>query len=80
MLEAVNANLNVLKLDVGIVTDKGLRILADYLEHNNSLEQLVFQETSHPQKNWTDFGRKRFTSMLRDHTQLKKVKANNRPA
>lgn len=80
ILEAVNANTNVLKLDVGIVTDHGLRILAEYLQHNKSLEQLVFKETDHPQKNWTDLGRKQFTQMLKDHTQLKKVKANNRPA
>lgn len=80
LLEAVNANTNVLKLDIGIITDHGLRILADSLKNNTSLEQLVFEETSHPQKNWTSLGRKMFTQMLQHCTQLKKVKANNRRA
>jgi hypothetical protein len=68
LLEAVNSNKNVMKLDIGITTENGLRILADSLKENTSLEQLVFEETKHPQKNWTNVGRKMFTEMLKTCT------------
>ena len=40
IIEAVNCNKNVKKLDVGILTDDGLKQLASLLEPNNSLEEI----------------------------------------
>ena len=57
ILEAVNKNQNILKLHCGIVNDDGLRILADKLTDNNSLEEIYFQETEDHQKLWTEKGR-----------------------
>lgn len=44
-MEAANACKNIEKLHVGIITDSGLRILAEGLMGNESLEELTFQET-----------------------------------
>ena len=45
ILEAVNANKNIIKLHCGIVTDSGLEIMAAKLKENTSLEEITFQET-----------------------------------
>jgi Ran GTPase-activating protein (RanGAP) involved in mRNA processing and transport len=74
ILEAVNANKNILKLHCGIVTDQGLEILADKLKSNTTLEEIIFQETKDHQKYWTARGRNAFSECLKNHTQLKKVK------
>ena len=37
IIEAVNANKNIVQLNVGIVTDRGLEILSDLLKTNDSL-------------------------------------------
>lgn len=74
VLQAVNANKNILKLHIGIVTDRGLHCLADILKGNDSLEEIIMQETTDPQKLWSDFGKEALTNMLRSKTQLKKVK------
>jgi len=42
VLEAVTCNTNILKLHCGIVTDRGLEILADKLKDNTSLEEIIF--------------------------------------
>jgi hypothetical protein len=78
IIEAVNANKNILKLNCGIVTDNGLMVLADKLKTNTSLEEIVFQETEDAQKLWTAKGREAFTKMMEKFTQLKKVKANTK--
>ena len=46
VLEAANANAKLAKLDIGIITNSGLMCLADKLQHNKHLEELVFEETS----------------------------------
>jgi len=78
IIEAVNANKNILKLNCGIVTDCGLEILAEKLQTNTSLEEIIFQETEDHQKFWTKQGRGAFTKMMENCTQLKKVKANTK--
>ena len=64
IIEAVNANKNILKLNCGIVTDNGLVILAEKLKTNTSLEEIIFQETEDHQKFWTKKGREAFTKMM----------------
>lgn len=77
IIEAANANENIIKLHLGIITNNGLKLLADKLKNNEYLEELQFQETNDPQKLWAEDGRKAFTDMLRCCTHLKKVKAKN---
>ena len=68
VIEAVNANKNIVELNVGIVTDKGLEILADLLKPNDSLQEISLLQTTDPQKLWTSRGRGALTKMLKDHT------------
>ena len=74
ILEAVNANKNILKLHCGVVTDQGLQILAEKLKENTTLEEIFFQETKDHQKFWTSRGRNALSECLKFHTCLKKVK------
>ena len=48
--------------------------MASILAPNQSLEELTIEETSDPQKLWTDAGRAAFTDMLRNGTSIKHVK------
>ena len=73
VIEAVNLNTNIKKLNVGVVTDEGLALLADLLRENTSLEQIKIKETDDHQKYWTDAGRSAFTEMIKTCTVLKKV-------
>ena len=43
IIEAVNANKNIVQLNVGIVTDRGLEIIADLLKANDSLQEITMQ-------------------------------------
>jgi hypothetical protein len=74
VIEAANANKNIVELNVGIITDTGLTILADILKTNDSLSEITMVQTTDPQKLWTNRGRSALTAMLREHTQLRKVK------
>ena len=47
LIEAVNENKHITKLHVGIVSDYGLRTMADLLKANKSLKKLEFQESNH---------------------------------
>lgn len=46
IMEAANANHNIKKLDVGILTDNGLTQLADLVRPNESLDELILTETT----------------------------------
>lgn len=70
IIEAVNKNGNIQKLHCGIIANAGLHILADKLKDNNSLEKIVFQETSDHQLFWTNEGRQAFCNMLKSHTKI----------
>jgi hypothetical protein len=61
---------------VGVVTDSGLRILANKLSTNTGLRELEFRETSDHQKYWTVESRKLFTDMLKTSTNLKEIKVH----
>lgn len=74
VLQGVNGNKNILKLHIGITTDRGLHSVAEILRGNNTLEEIIIQETKDPQKLWSQYGRNAMTNTLRSFTQLKKVK------
>jgi hypothetical protein len=74
IIEAVNQNKHIIKLNVGILTDHGLGLLASLLKDNTSLEEIAVEETKDHQKYWSDIGRQAFCSMLKSFTQIKKVK------
>ena len=74
IIEAVNLNENILKLNVGVVTDAGLLNLAELLKPNNSLEEITITETSDHQKYWSSASKKAFATMMKKHTQLRRVK------
>jgi hypothetical protein len=42
LLEAANANKHVKRLNVGLVSDQGLGIMSELLQHNSSLHRLEF--------------------------------------
>ena len=73
ILEAANQNKNIKKLNIGILTEDGLKCAADILRENTSLEELEFEETNDHQKYWTDEGRCAFTETIKKYTVLKKV-------
>ncbi len=74
-MEAANACKNIEKLHVGIITDSGLRILAEGLLGNESLDELTFSETDNHQRYWTEEARQAFVKLLKCSTKLKSVKA-----
>jgi hypothetical protein len=46
ILEAANANHHIKRLNVGLVSDKGLNIMSELLAHNSSLHRLEFTESN----------------------------------
>jgi hypothetical protein len=68
VIEAVNCNKHILKLNVGVVTDNGLEMLSELLKENTSLEEIFIEETSDHQKYWTERGRQSFCRMLKNFT------------
>ena len=48
IVEAVNSNKNIVQLAIGEVTDDGLVMLSELLKRNNSLEEIVMEQTKDP--------------------------------
>ena len=46
IVEAVNANKNIKRIDIGVLTNGGLTQLAELLRPNDSLEEIEITETS----------------------------------
>ena len=74
VIEAVNQNKNILKLNIGVVTDRGLIAISELLQPNDSLEEITITETSDHQKYWSEEGKEKFTEMMKEHTQVRRVK------
>ena len=72
LLEAVNLNKHVQKLHVGVISDYGLKALAELLRANRSLKKLTFQEDE--TKPWGEEAKHAFCQMLKKHTELEAVK------
>ena len=45
IVEACNANAHIKRLDIGVLTDRGLQTIANLLRSNTSLEEITIQET-----------------------------------
>ena len=53
IIDAANKSEHLERLDVGILTDDGLMLLAERLAENHHLNELIFTETADHQKYWT---------------------------
>lgn len=72
MLEACNSNQNIKKINLGYVTNKGLRYIADTLVHNKSLSKLKFQEDEDSQ--WGEESKAAILKLLKVNSHLTKIK------
>lgn len=75
IIEAANNCPSLRELNFGIVTDSGLKLMAEHLKPNNYLKEIKFYETDDHQKYWTHESMQAFADLLKSHTILKKVKA-----
>lgn len=75
IIEACNDCKTIEKLDVGIITDTGLKLLAKHLKTNEGLEEIYFHETEDHQKYWSKEAMQDFADLLKSCTKLKKVRA-----
>ena len=73
IVEACNNNHNLKRVDMGVLTDQGLRSLSELLAANTSLESISFQETKDHQKYWTAEGRQVFVNLLKTSTKIMDV-------
>ena len=71
--EACNNNHNLKRVDMGVLTDQGLRSLSELLAANTSLESISFQETKDHQNYWTPEGRQIFVNLLKTSTKIMDV-------
>lgn len=74
IIDAANKTQSLEKLDVGVLTDDALILLAGRLTGNKYLEELLFSETNDHQKYWSGAGMNDFCQMLKSCKNLKKVK------
>lgn len=72
ILEAANANSFLCNLNLGYVTDRGLKIMAKCLKMNKNLSKLKF--TEHQDHPWSEVSKQEFIEMLKQHQNLVKVK------
>lgn len=75
IIDAANKTPSLEKLDVGVLTDEALKLLAERIANNEHLEELHFSETDDHQKYWSGEAKMMFCQMLKTKTKLKKVKA-----
>lgn len=68
IIDAANKTPALEKLDVGILTDSALALLADRLKNNSSLIELKFEETEDHQQYWTKESMKLFCDLLENST------------
>ena len=73
-MEGASSNENLKNLDVGTVSDDGLRIMARELEKNVSLQWLTF--TENPDKTWTKGAKRAFADAIRDYTKIETITMN----
>ena len=72
ILEASNANSNIVNLNLGYISDYELHILAMCLKNNKCLDKLKFAE--HENSRWSDSSKIEFIKMIQGHKCLTKVK------
>lgn len=74
IIDAANKTQSLEKLDVGVLTDNGLKLLAERLYGNEHLSELCFSETADHQKYWSPDACKLFIELLKTSTKLKTIK------
>ena len=75
IIDAANKTPALTNLNVGVLTDEALLLLAERLKDNKHLVQLSFSETDDHQQYWSEKSRQAFCNLLKTQTQIKKVKA-----
>jgi hypothetical protein len=75
IIDAANKTPSLEKLDVGVLSDNGLKLLAERLHENTHLSELTFTETTDHQQYWSPEAQKQFCCMLKTQTLLKTVRA-----
>jgi hypothetical protein len=75
IIDAANKTPSLEKLNVGVLTDNALLMLAERLKDNKYLLELKFEETEDHQQYWSKDSQKDFCELLKSSTQLKKIKA-----
>lgn len=75
VIDAANKTESLEKLDVGVLTDSGLMLLATRLAGNKHLSELTFSETEDHQCYWSTEARQMFCDLLKSSTQLKHIRA-----
>jgi len=75
IIDAANKTPSLEKLNVGVLTDNALLMLADRLKDNKHLLELKFEETEDHQQYWSRDSQQAFCQLLKEGTQLKKIKA-----
>ena len=72
ILEACNSNQNIKKINLGYISDRGLKLVADTFLHNRSLNKLKFQEEE--ENPWSEQSKDAFLKLLKVNKWLTKVK------
>lgn len=72
ILEACNKNGNIEKINIGIVGNKGLALMAELLVDNTTLKKVKFEED--PQERWEEVAEKAFTEMVAKNIFITKFK------
>ena len=75
IIDAANKTPSLTNLNVGVLTDSALALLAERLASNKHLKELKFSETADHQQYWSEKSRQAFCDLLKNNTNLKKVKA-----
>lgn len=75
IIDAANKTPSLTHLNVGVLTDSALALLAERLAPNKHLKELKFSETEDHQQYWSESSRQAFCDLLKNNTNLKKVKA-----
>jgi len=75
IIDAANKTPSLKHLNVGVLTDSALALLAERLASNKYLTELKFSETQDHQQYWSEQSRQAFCDLLKNNTNLKKVKA-----
>ena len=75
VIDAANKSQSLEKLDIGVLTDSALLMLAERLAENTCLKELKFSETNDHLQYWSKDSLKAITELLKNKTKIKKCKA-----
>mmetsp|Transcript_1043 Transcript_1043/g.1910 ORF Transcript_1043/g.1910 Transcript_1043/m.1910 type:complete len:313 (-) Transcript_1043:8-946(-) len=70
ILEACNANKNIERVNLGFVTDKGLKLMSETIAHNLTLKKIKFQEHKDPNLKWKDKSKQALINAIKQNKAL----------